>query len=146
MDNRWAARALVLALCALPAKQAAGQDTTAQPRERRPSVLGQNFPNPFNPATHIPFSVNGCGGIRTQRVVTLRIYNVLAQLVAIPYLEGTIGPDPQLQRLLLPCGDYTAFWDGNMIRTGRKAPSGVYLIELSLDGERPQQRKAFVAK
>ena len=146
MYHRWAALALVLALCALPTKQAAGQDTSPQPRGRKQSVLGQNYPNPFNPETHIPFSVNGCEGTVSQRVVTVRIYNVLAQLVAVPHLQGSIGQDRPLQNLTLPCGEYVAFWDGHLLNTGREAASGVYLIELSLDGERPKQRKAFVAK
>ena len=45
--------------------------------------LKQNYPNPFNPATTIPFSLNGAlfaDGHRPK--VSLRIYNVLAQLVA----------------------------------------------------------------
>ena len=146
MYHRWAALALVLALCAVPTKQAAGQDTSTQPRGRKQAgVLGQNFPNPFNPDTRIPFSVVGCEGPVSQRVVSVRIYNVLAQLVAVPHLEGSIGLDRPLQNLTLPCGDYSAFWDGKVLNSGREAASGVYLIELVVDGVRIS-RKAFVAK
>ena len=146
MYHRWAALVLVLALCAVPTKQAAGQDTSTPPRGRKQSgVLGQNFPNPFNPDTHIPFSVIGCEGSVSQRVVSVRIYNVLAQLVAVPHLEGPIGLDRPLQNLTLPCGDYSAFWDGKVLNSGREAASGVYLIELVVDGNR-YPRKAFVAK
>ena len=47
--------------------------------------LRQNYPNPFNPATTIPFRLSEelwQGGRRP--VASLRIFNVLAQLVAIP--------------------------------------------------------------
>ena len=146
MYHRWAALALVLALCAVPTKQAAGQDTLSPPRGRKQSgVLRQNYPNPFNPDTRIPFSVVGCEGSVSQRVVSVRIYNVLAQLVAVPHLEGSAAPDRPLQNLTLPCGDYVAFWDGKVLGSGREAASGVYLIELVVDGNR-YPRKAFVAK
>src|SRR2546426_10478366 len=52
--------------------------------------LKQNYPNPFNPATTIPFTLNGelfANGHRPK--VSLKIYNVLAQLVAVPILQGT---------------------------------------------------------
>ena len=146
MYHRWPALVLVLALCAVQARQAAGQDTLTQPRGRTQSFLGQNYPNPFKPDTHIPFTVGGCEGAVTQRVVTIRIYNVLAQLVAVPFLEGTLGAQPKLQRVLLPCGEYSAYWDGKTVGSRRHAAPGVYLIELVLDSERPRQRKAIVAK
>jgi hypothetical protein len=144
MYHRWAALALVLALCAVPTKQAAGQEAAPQPRGRKLGVLGQNYPNPFNPETHIPFSINyeGCSG---QHVVSVRIYNVLAQLVAVPKLEGEIGLNRPVSNLSLPCGSYTTFWDGKVLNTGKEAASGVYLYELVVDGERTA-KKAFVAK
>jgi hypothetical protein len=144
MYHRWAALALVLALCAVPTKQAAGQQAAPQPRGRKLGVLGQNYPNPFNPETHIPFSINyeGCSG---QHVVSVRIYNVLAQLVAVPKLEGEIGLNRPLSNLSLPCGSYTSFWDGKVLNTGKEAASGVYLYELVVDGERTA-KKTFVAK
>src|SRR5256885_11222567 len=52
--------------------------------------LKQNYPNPFNPATTIPFALSGelfANGHRPK--ATLKIYNVLAQLVAVPILQGT---------------------------------------------------------
>src|SRR5437764_8882538 len=49
----------------------------------------QNRSNPFNPATTIPFRVSGELFLKGHRpVVSLRIFNVLAQLVAIPKLLG----------------------------------------------------------
>jgi hypothetical protein len=142
MYHRWAALALVLALCALPTKQAAGQQSNSQSRERKPAgSLGQNYPNPFNPETAIPFSITDCDG-GAQHTVTLRIYNVLAQLVAIPELDG---PKLPLNKLKLGCGNYVARWYGKVLNTDREAASGVYLYELVIDGER-QAKKMFVAK
>src|SRR3989442_1906050 len=51
--------------------------------------LKQNYPNPFNPATTIPFTLSGelfANGHRPKG--SLKIYNVLAQLVAVPILQG----------------------------------------------------------
>ena len=143
MYHRWAALALVLALCAVPTKQAAGQQTaTSQPRERKLGSLGQNFPNPFNPETRFPFSVDVCDGGVSTHVVTLKVYNVLAQVIAVPVLEGVNRP---LEKLTLPCGQYTAFWDGKVLGTGKEAASGVYTYVLEIDGQRTP-KKAFVAK
>jgi hypothetical protein len=144
MYHRWAALALVLALCAVPTKQAAGQQGASQPRGRKIGVLGQNYPNPFNPETRIPFGVEyeGCTGVH---VVSIRVYNVLAQLVAIPRLEGEPAPYKAISNLSLPCGRYIAYWDGKIMGSGREAASGVYLYELTVDGERTMG-KAFVAK
>ena len=142
MYHRWAALALVLALCALPTKQAAVQQSTTQSRERKSAgSLGQNYPNPFNPETSIPFSITDCEG-GAQHTVTLRVYNVLAQLVAIPKLDGPAAP---VNRLKLGCGNYLARWDGKVLNSGREAASGVYMYELVIDNER-QAKKMFVAK
>ena len=55
-----------------------------------PVELKQNYPNPFNPATTIPFTLNGDLFAAAHRPrVSLKIYNVLAQLVAVPILQGT---------------------------------------------------------
>jgi hypothetical protein len=141
MQHRWAALALVLALGATTPGSAAGQDSA--PRGRRFGTLGQNYPNPFKPETFIPFSIEDCGGgPGRQRLVSLRVYNVLAQLVATPVLQGA---DKPLANLRLSCGDYVGYWDGTVLRTHRAAPSGVYLYELVIDGQK-SSRKMFVSK
>ncbi|MEP6989991.1 MAG: hypothetical protein ABJA80_03605 [bacterium] len=127
-------------------KQAAGQDRATTPRgHKQTASLGQNYPNPFNPDTRIPFSIVGCEGREARRIVSLRIYNVLAQLVAVPRLEVSTGPRLALQRVAMACGDYSAYWDGRVILSGRSAASGVYLIELVVDGNR-YTRKAVVSR
>lgn len=140
MQYRCAALALVLALGAITARSASGQDTA--PRGRKLGTLGQNYPNPFRPETFIPFSVDDCGTPARPRVVSLRIYNVLAQLVATPVLQG---PDKPLSALRLSCGDYVGYWDGTVLKTHRQAPAGVYLYELVVDGQK-SSRKMFVSR
>ena len=146
MHHRWAALALVLALWSLSPKSAAGQSASQpeqqQPRGRRSGTLGQNYPNPFNPQTFIPFSL-ACDGAGGQHVVSLQIYNVLAQLVATPVVYG---PGVPLTNVKLDCGkDYVAFWDGKVGSSGKEAASGIYLYVLIVDGER-QAKKMFIAK
>ena len=67
-----------------------GVATPAAAQVRPPPLvfeLGDNFPNPFFPATSIPFVLKpeACtdGHIPS---VTLEIYNVLVQVVAVPEL------------------------------------------------------------
>src|SRR5437667_12821074 len=101
--------------------------------------LKQNYPNPFNPATTIPFTLSAdlfANGHRP--VVSLKIYNVLAQLVAIPILQGS---GEQLDNLQLGCSSsaecpFSAYWDGNVRSTGQQAASGVYIYQLVVDGRR----------
>lgn len=142
MFQRWAALALVLALCAMSPGSAAGQASSTPPKGRKLGTLGQNYPNPFRPETFIPFTVDDCNGTGGHRVVSLRIYNVLAQLVATPILHGS---DKPLASLRLSCGEYVAYWDGRMARSRRLASTGVYVYELIVDGERTS-KKMFMAK
>jgi len=101
--------------------------------------LKQNYPNPFNPATTIPFALGPelfAAGHRPR--VSLKIYNVLAQLVAVPILQGS---GEQLDNLELTCASasgcaFSAYWDGMVRGTGREAASGVYLYQLVVDGRR----------
>jgi len=99
----------------------------------------QNRSSPFKPATTIPFRVSGELFLKGHRpVVSLRIFNVLAQLVAIPILRGT---DKPLDSLALSCPTalgcaYSAYWDGFVANTGKRAASGVYIYQLVIDGKR----------
>lgn len=119
----------------------AGGMTRAAAAQASPSAMGsqQSHTNPFNPATTIPFRVSGELFLKGHRpVVSLRIYNVLAQLVAIPILRGT---DKALDSLALSCPTplgcaYSAYWDGFVANTGKPAASGVYIYQLVIDGKR----------
>lgn len=135
---------LGLGLWAAGAGVAWGQTTTPPPTVE----LKQNYPNPFNPATTIPFTLGGdvfANGHRPR--VSLRIYNVLAQLVAVPILQGS---GQALEDLELTCGnpggcDFTAYWDGKVLNSDREAASGVYIFQLVVDGRR-YTRKMIVMK
>ena len=71
----------------------AGSPVAAQANVIPPRVeLKENYPNPFFPATTIPFTINSEVCARGhQPVVSLKVYNVLVQVVAIPTLG--IGSD-----------------------------------------------------
>src|ERR1051325_10250641 len=130
MKLRWAALTVVLALSALMPRGAAAQSGTQQPGQRRAGSVGQNYPNPFNPDTHIPFFVGdslNCNGSRHK--VTMRIYNLLAQVVAVPQIEGgsaTVGGATAIDNLELECGPYVAYWNGKYLNTNREAASSLY--------------------
>lgn len=142
MFHRLAGVALALSLCALAPSSAAGQTSNPPARGNRLASLGQNAPNPFNRETFIPFTIDDCAADQGQRHVSLRIYNVLAQLVATPVLHGTDRP---IAGLRLSCGEYTGYWDGRLGKSRRPAPAGVYVYELTVDGER-SSRKMFMAR
>jgi hypothetical protein len=151
MWNRWAALALVLALCAFTPKYAAGQSPPDPSRGRKLGSLGQNYPNPFNPETFIPFTIgdDACSDGGKPHVVTARIYNVLTQLVAIPILQGaglSSAAGQPLTNLSLACGKYVAYWDGRYINSSREAASGVYMFELYIDRQKLPVMKMFSAK
>ena len=156
MFHRWAALVLVLALCAISPKNAAGQTQSQTPRGHSAGGIGSSFPNPFNPDTHILFSVGdpSCTGASEQHVVSVRILNVLAQPVAIPKLEGGVANTtnvPQsmqvpITNLTVGCGNYAAYWNGRITRTGREAASGVYAVQLFVDNVLVSTSKIYYAK
>ncbi len=154
MKHRWAALGIVLALSALVTTSAAAQGTGPPGRERQPDIgLGQNYPNPFNPETRIPFTLGSAQCTDQARLhrVSLTVYNVLAQPVAIPLLMGE-GPNvpagaggQPLRNLLLPCGEYTAYWDGKYLNTTQEVASGLYIYKIEVDG-RVATKKMIVTK
>ena len=93
--------------------------------------LGRNYPNPFNPETFIPFRLAPelfTGGQRP--VVSLKIYNVLAQLVAVPIVQGSGERLDNASLSWNGTGDYIAYWDGKFQSTEREAASGVYVYQM----------------
>src|SRR3990172_10395532 len=135
---------LLLALGLLPGslfgKRSPGRDHGSQ--------LGQNYPNPFNPESTIPFTVleeDVAGG--RPAVVTLRIFNMLQQFVAVPTaLDYPLGDGIPVENLQYGSpGLKEAYWNGKD-RTGRSVASGVYYYQLIVNGERRGVKKMVVTK
>ncbi len=107
--------------------------------------LDRNYPNPFNPETTIPFSLRESVFASGHRpTVSLRIYNVLAQLVAVPILQGSGEELHNVQLAWNGTGRYQAFWDGKIRGSDRDAPSGVYVYQLVVDGRVLTKRMTIV--
>ncbi|MCC7053033.1 MAG: hypothetical protein IT355_07170 [Gemmatimonadaceae bacterium] len=102
--------------------------------------LGQSSPNPTAGETRFPFFVGDppvCRDSRRQYRVSLRIYNLLAQEVAVAQLTGPNGELEGARRLngvMLTCRQYQAYWDGRVDGTQRDAPDGIYLYRLEVNG------------
>ena len=78
-------------------------------------ILGENYPNPFNPTTTIPFVVPSNA---TGQRLTLNVYNVLGQKVATLF-DGKAKT-----------GFNTVAWDG-LNSSGKPVGSGIYIYQLS---------------
>ena len=149
MKLRWAALMLVLVLSALMPRVVMAQGNQT-PGQKKAGALKQNYPNPFNPETRIPFTVGDekCEDPGRQFKVSLRIYNILSQLVAIPVLQGGTGGvagGVKLVNVMLTCGDYVAYWNGKYDGTRNEVASGVYLYELRIDAS-TMVRRMLVTK
>ncbi len=129
----------VLGLLAVNPAQADAQVTN-------PVRLKQNSPNPFNPETTIPFVLIEELWEVDRPVVSLRIYNVLAQIVAVPVLQGTGEKFENIALDWNGTGEYEAFWDGKVLDTGREAPSGVYVYQIIINGRAAGSKKMTVIK
>jgi hypothetical protein len=80
--------------------------------------LKQNHPNPFNPTTVIHYTVGSPqSAVRRPVYTTLKIYNVLGQLVKI-LVDGE-----------KTAGNYNIFWDGKD-SFGNEVASGIYFYQL----------------
>ncbi|MDP6418405.1 MAG: M1 family aminopeptidase [Candidatus Krumholzibacteria bacterium] len=86
----------------------------------RTEILG-NYPNPFNPATHVSFV------LAEQGPVSLKVYNASGQKVAT-LLDGVLGEGHQLCRF------------NGLDSRGRALSGGVYLLKLQAGGEERTQR------
>jgi hypothetical protein len=126
---------LSLGFLAQPLHAQQGRSSDVQ---RRSGGLLQNFPNPFNPETTLPFELapelfeSG----RPVRV-TMQIFNTMHQLVAIPTaLDHPEGNRPEMRNLLyMTPGEHRAFWDG-LDMNGRKVASAQYIVQLEVNGRR----------
>jgi hypothetical protein len=139
---------LILACCLLLPPSVWSQDSRGPPQASgtRGFRLGENYPNPVNPETWIPFELDEEvfreSGVA---IVTIRIVNPLAQTVAIPTaVEHPAGRDIRIEGLAYSVpGHKVAYWDGRDHR-GRLAPTGVYYYQMVVNGQPSQPRKFTV--
>ena len=99
--------------------------------EVKRNQLLQNFPNPFNPETWIPFR------LANESHVTIHIYNTAGQLVR------------RLSAGTMPAGDYSSqaqavYWDGRN-QVGEPVSSGIYLYTIHA-GTFSATRKMLIRK
>lgn len=117
------------------------------PRNVQAFSLEQNYPDPVNPETWIPFSLDApLFESRDEVAVTMRIYNILNQVIAIPEaVEHPAGRGIRINNLgYAEPGRKFAYWDGRD-QAGRQVPSGVYYIQLMVDlSDVPDTRKLVV--
>lgn len=99
----------------------------AQPEVPLSNELRGAYPNPFNPATTISYS------LAATAEVELRVYNSSGQYVAT-LVQGTT-----------PAGLHQASWQGKDAK-GNKAASGMYFFRLRIDGENAGMIKATLLK
>ena len=91
--------------------------------------LGQNFPNPFNSTTIIPFSIPA---FLDHQPVAVKIFNTTGQVIA------------ELLHQVLPEGSYLVRWDGTT-HNGLAAASGVYFYTVTV-GLKQQTGKMMLVK
>jgi hypothetical protein len=123
---------VVLGFLHPPPAQAQDPSAPASAQAAKGFRLEQNYPNPVNPETWIPFYLEeslfkeGRPG-----VVTIRIYNILRQVVAVPTAVGhPRGRNVRMTGLrYTQAGRKVAYWDGKDLQ-GRRVPSGLYYCEL----------------
>lgn len=147
LSRRIACAVLVFVCFSWGAETASAQDSTPPTRPGAGFELEANYPNPFNPETTIPFSLSEdlfAGGAPV--VVTVRIFNLLSQLVAHPVaLAHAAGAGVEVRGLeYTRPGRHEAFWDGTD-QSGRQVASGIYLLQLTVNGQ-SGTRKMIVQK
>lgn len=100
--------------------------------------IGSNYPNPFSPDTRIPFELFGSLFVDGRSAsVTIRVYDILRQYVASPTALGHPAGDgtPVIDLEYTAPGRFEAYWDGRNRSSGAYVPSGVYILELSVNGQ-----------
>lgn len=141
----------VIFLCVLAATplSLAAQDAGNDAPDRAADVgfeLQQNYPNPFSSTTRIPFNLSLSLFEQGQPVMaTMRIFNVLQQLIAYPTaLNHPAGEGAPVNGLEYHApGQHEAFWDAHDLN-GRRVASGIYYLQLTVNGRR-QIMKMIVA-
>ena len=121
---------------------ASAQEVGTDGKQESGFILEQNYPNPFNPETKIPFVLYEDLFVDGKPVVvSIRIFNVLQQFITAPTaLNHPNGEGVPVLELEYPYpGKFEAYWDGRNERGGQVA-SGVYFVQLTVNGETKFQR------
>jgi hypothetical protein len=138
---------LILACCLLLPLELLSQDSRGPPASsERGFRLEQNYPNPVNPETWIPFVLEEELFLDAGRgIVTIRIFNMLRQPVAIPTaVDYPDRREPRVEGLAYSSpGRKVAYWDGRD-QNGRLVPSGVYYYQMVVNDQPSQPRKLIV--
>ena len=95
----------------------------------REFLLGESYPNPFNPSTTVPYELRGEGGDAAVRLDILDLRGrVVRTLVTESQARGR---------------SYTAVWNGRD-DAGQSVASGLYMSRLSVDGEEQARMMTLV--
>lgn len=89
--------------------------------------LGENYPNPFNPATQIPFSIG------QSVLVQISIYDISGKLVRT-LIDDHLSP-----------GNYSVMWNGRDAN-GRLQSSGVFIYRMMINDRVIQSRRLTLLK
>lgn len=149
MRYRRAVLLVLLLFAGSPSPPAAAQEGRVVPPAEEVALfdLEQNYPNPVNPETWIPFTLSDALYERGDTaMVSMRVFNVLRQLVAVPeVIDHPAGREVRLLNLAFTePGRHVAYWDGTDMN-GRRVPSGVYYCQLVIeDRAQSQTRKIIV--
>lgn len=99
--------------------------------------LEQNYPNPANPDTYIPFILEASLFADGQPpVVSIRVMNMFNQQVAVP--KAVAHPRgsnvPVLNLRYTEAGRKVAYWDGRDL-SGKRVPTATYFIVLQVGNQ-----------
>ncbi len=86
-----------------------------EPDVLRTFELAENYPNPFNPSTQIPFTLNRAG------IVSLKVFDIVGREVATLFHGDK------------PAGVHHVSWNGKD-GSGNQMPSGMYLYQIESNG------------
>lgn len=151
MKFPWAALLCVLALLVVaPAKA----DAQANPPGTSPSADSVAVLSPVTTVAdrQMTFQVGdapNCSERGRLHRVSLRIYNILAQAIAVPVLRSneTRREDGEpLENVMLTCNEYTAYWDGKNANTSENVAPGMYFYKLEVDGRPVSVRQVIIRK
>lgn len=110
----------------LPVEEEFSRDAPGMPRAVE---LYQNFPNPFNPVTTIPFAIPSAPG--GKQMVELVIYDIRGRHVKT-LLHAELSP-----------GSHRVVWNGRNDR-GARVPSGIYLYMLKVGSNSAMRKMAAI--